>query len=211
MFAALVAGFFAFMNLIASKENKVSEFRQEWVNSLRNSISCYISSLTYLSTLYSHYAKASEPKKSKLDMARDVEDVYAKANESYNDIIFRVNENEKNKKAKEINSSFLTALQETRQFYNQNEFPEARKACDPLREATKPLLKLEWVRVKRGELNYRISKYFSILVLLTGLGSATLSAYLIWDSRNLKEPEKVTKQVPNKALQATPKSGAPEH
>ncbi|HDX8380284.1 TPA: hypothetical protein RQM98_002566 [Aeromonas salmonicida] len=48
MFAALVAGFFAFTNLVASKDNKISEFRQDWINSLRESISCYISSLTYL-------------------------------------------------------------------------------------------------------------------------------------------------------------------
>lgn len=210
MFAALVAGFFAFMNLIASKENKVSEFRQEWINSLRDSVSCYISSLTYLSTVYKHYFEIPEPKKNKLEMARDVEDIYAKVNESFNDIVFRINEDEKNKKGNEINTKFLATLYKTRDHYNKSELSEAREACDPLREATKPLLKYEWKRVKSGELNYKLSKYFSVLVLVVGLVSASLNAYMIWDINGIEKPKVEAKQEPNKSLQPTPKSGAAE-
>ncbi len=75
------------MNLVASKENKISEFRQDWINSLRDSISCYISSLTYLATLYKHHSERTADKKDKFEMARDVEEVYSKVNESYNDIV----------------------------------------------------------------------------------------------------------------------------
>ncbi len=188
MFAALVAGFFAFMNLVALKENKVSEFRQDWINSLRDSISCYISSLTYLSTLYMHHGEKNVDKKDKFDMARDIEEIYLKVNESYNDIVFRINENEKSKKGKRVNNEFLTALRKTREHHNKSQFTEARIACHDLRDKAKPLLKFEWKRVKNGELNYRISKYFSILVLLIGVISASLNAYLIWDA-NLKAVE----------------------
>lgn len=184
MFAALVAGFFAFMNLVALKENKVSEFRQDWINSLRESISCYVSSLTYLSTLYMHHSEKKVDKKDKFDMARDIEEIYLKVNESYNDIIFRINEDEKSKKGKRVNNEFLTALRKTREHYNKNEFAEARIACHDLRDKAKPLLKFEWKRVKNGELNYRISKYFSIIVLLIGVISASLNAYLIWDTNS---------------------------
>lgn len=180
MFTALIAGFFTFANLIASKENKVSEFRQEWINSLRDSISCYISSLTYLSTLYKHNSEMSDVKKDRFEMARGVEEVYSKVNESYNDIIFRINESERSKEGKSINGAFLTALHETRQHYNKNEFAKARAACDSLREATKPLLKLEWKRVKNGEINYRISKYLAILILVIGAAAASLNVYMIW-------------------------------
>lgn len=210
MFAALVAGFFAFMNLIASKENKVSEFRQDWINSLRDSISCYISSLTYLSTLYKHHSEQTGNKKDKFEIARDVEEIYSKVNVSYNDIIFRINDEEKDENEKIINDAFLTALHKTREHYNNNEFSEARAACDPLREASKPLLKYEWKRVKSGELNYRISKYFSIFALTVGVVSASANAYMIWDTNS--KPDQVThpKVEPNKALQPTPKSGAAE-
>ena len=184
MFAALVAGFFAFMNLVALKENKVSEFRQDWINSLRDSISCYVSSLTYLSTLYMHHGEKNVDKKDKFDMTRDIEEIYLKVNESYNDIVFRINENEKSKKGKRVNNEFLTALRKTREYYNKSQFTEARIACHDLRDKAKPLLKFEWKRVKNGELNYRISKYFSILVLLIGVISASLNAYLIWDANS---------------------------
>lgn len=156
MFAALVAGFFAFMNLVALKENKVSEFRQDWINSLRDSISCYVSSLTYLSTLYMHHGEKNVDKKDKFDMTRDIEEIYLKVNESYNDIVFRINE--KSKKGKRVNNEFLTALRKTREYYNKSQFTEARIACHDLRDKAKPLLKFEWKRVKNGELNYRISK-----------------------------------------------------
>jgi len=207
MFAALVAGFFAFMTLIASKENKVSEFRQDWINSLRDSVSCYVSSLAYLSILYKHHSERTGNKKDKFEMARDVEEIYSKVNESYNDIIFRINESEKSKKGKAINGAFLKALHKTREHYNKNELTEARTACDSLRDTAKPLLKFEWKRVKNGELNYRISKYFSIFVLFAGVTSASLNAYMIWDN-NLKPVELNPQKILTSGSKATQKSPA---
>ncbi|SEN35768.1 hypothetical protein [Nitrosomonas marina] len=197
MFAAIVAGFFAFMNLISSKEQKVSEFRQDWINCLRDSVSNYISSLTYLSTLYKHYTESTNPKKDKFEMARGVEDVYSKVNTSYNDIVFRINENEKNPKGRKINDRFLKALSVTRQHYNKSEFSKARNSCDELREATKPLLKFEWVRVKSGEQNYRIAKIVSIIVLIIGIVIAVLNAHLIWQYNNHQQAQN---SAPNKKL-----------
>ena len=202
MFAALVAGFFAFMNLIVSKEQKVSEFRQDWINSLRNSVSCYISSLTYLSSLYKHYSKKPKEEKDSFEMTKGVEKVYAKVNESYNDIIFRINENEKNREGKELNKAFLEALKNTREHYNKNDFSSARAACDPLRDATKPLLKFEWKRVKNGEPNYRYSKYFSIFVLGIGIFIATANAFFIWDFNSGNKPEQKLEQKPNKSFKS---------
>lgn len=180
MFAAIVAGFFAFMNLIASKEQKVSEFRQEWINSLRNSIASYISSLAYLSVLYKHHNDLEGDKKNKYEMARDIEDIYAKVNESYNDIIFRINDDEKDPKGKKLNGEFLTALSETRDKYNKSQFADARLACDTLREKTKPLLKFEWKRVKEGENNYKIAKRISIVILSFGILLSGANLYIIW-------------------------------
>jgi len=37
--AALIAGVFSYFNLVNSKEQKVSEFRQAWNNSLRSGLS----------------------------------------------------------------------------------------------------------------------------------------------------------------------------
>lgn len=201
MFAALIAGYFAFTNLVASKENKISEFRQDWINSLRDSIACYISSLTYLSTLYIHYSARPEDKRDKFEMTRDVEEIYAKVNESYNDIIFRINDREKRKKGKELNDTFLSALYKTREHYHKNELPEARSACESLREASKPLLKYEWKRVKAGELNYRISKYFAVIVLVSGLMAALSNSFYIWNVNS--DHAAVSEEKPNNSMQPT--------
>ena len=132
-------------------------------------------------------------------MARKVEDIYARVNESYNDIVFRVNEDEKDPEGKAIDDAFLKALNKTKEHDNKNEFAEARSACDPLRKTAKPLLKYEWMRVKKGEKNYRIAKCFSVAVLLIGAVSAISNAYMIWDT-NI--PDKVSetqqKEKPNK-------------
>ena len=44
MFAAIVGGFFSFVSLVSSKEQKVSEFRQEWIDGLRDDLSVFFSS-----------------------------------------------------------------------------------------------------------------------------------------------------------------------
>ncbi|HBZ2528766.1 TPA: hypothetical protein MG510_23905, partial [Klebsiella pneumoniae] len=36
--AALIAGFIAFIGMVIAKENKISEFRQEWIKELRGNI-----------------------------------------------------------------------------------------------------------------------------------------------------------------------------
>lgn len=205
MFAALIAGYFAFTNLVASKENKISEFRQEWINSLRNSIARYISSLTYLSTLYIHYSARPDENRDKFEMARDVEEVYARVNESYNDIIFRINDSEKNPEGRSLNEAFLSALYKTREHYRSNELVKARKACEQLREVSKPLLKHEWKRVKSGEINYRIAKYLAIFVLLSGLSAAFSNAYFIWVESNNYH---ASVDKPNKSMHPTANTSA---
>jgi len=98
--AAVIAGSFSYLNLITSKEQKVSEFRQAWIDSLRESIAQYISSLSYLSILYKHYSEKDDLDKDKFEMAKDVRDIYERTNETYNDIIFRINDNEKIQRGK---------------------------------------------------------------------------------------------------------------
>ncbi|ELN9002666.1 hypothetical protein RZT97_003527 [Vibrio cholerae] len=178
IFTAMIAGFFAFMNLISSKEQKVSEFRQDWINQLRDAISEYISSLSYLSILYKHHSEQDESKKkSKFDMAQSVDDTYSKLNKSYNDILFRVNPKEKNKKHTTINDEFLSALGETRDLYMKSDFLGAVKACDKLRDKTKPLLKYEWVRVKGGEPRFKFWKFFAVFILVTGFSLSLHCGY----------------------------------
>jgi predicted PurR-regulated permease PerM len=177
MFAAIIAGFFSLVSLISSKEQKVSEFRQEWINSLRESVSSYIASLSYMSTLYKHYLEQDIDKLNRFEMTKGVKEIYSTANKAYNDIVFRVNGNENKEHLREINNKFLSALEETRSLFNDNEFLKARTNCNKVRDYAKPLLKAEWERVKRGEPTYRYAKYFAASILALGILIFSFSSY----------------------------------
>ena len=184
--AAVIAGSFSFLNLITSKEQKVSEFRQNWIDALRSSISEYISSLSYISILYKHYSEKQEENKDKFEMAKGIEEIYAKVNKSYNDIIFRVNDKETDEKGKDLNDAFLAALKTTSEHFSKAKYMESFKSCDAVRDATKPLLKYEWERVKNGEPAYKNAKRISAIVLVTGLFIAILDfGYVIHQGRNI--------------------------
>lgn len=49
--AALVAGFFSVLSLIVSKEQKISEFRQQWIDSLRQELSDHMAAVVSLSSM----------------------------------------------------------------------------------------------------------------------------------------------------------------
>ena len=201
MFAAIVGGFFSLMNLVSSKEQKVSEFRQDWINSLRESISSYIASLYYLSTLYQHYIEQNPDKKNRFEMTKGVEETYSQVNKMYNDIIFRINENEKKPDLKKLNDDFLAALEESRDLFNKNRLEEVKVSCNKVRTYAKPLLKIEWERVKSGEPAYRYSKYFSVVILSVGISLFSYTSYKIIDTVLVgqSQTETVIKSKPNKS------------
>jgi hypothetical protein len=59
--AALIAGYFSFVTLINSKEQKTSEFRQNWIDSLRNDIAEFTSSVYFIKFYYQQGAKNTDP------------------------------------------------------------------------------------------------------------------------------------------------------
>ncbi|GLX87500.1 hypothetical protein Pfra02_00690 [Pseudomonas fragi] len=170
--AAVIAGSFSYLNLITAKENKVSEFRQQWIDSLRGSISEYLAAFSYISILYKHFSEKEDSSKDRFAMAKDVQDTYSKVNTSYNDIVLRINSSEDDPHSKKPNEKFLSALETTRELYNKSRYAEAFRSCDAVREAGKPLLKSEWKRVKRGEPSYNKAKMVALGALLTGLAAA---------------------------------------
>lgn len=199
MFAAIIGGFFSLMNLVSSKEQKVSEFRQIWIDSLRESISSYIASLYYLSMLYKHYIEQHPDKKDRFEMTKGVEETYSQVNKMYNDIIFRINDNETKPALKTLNDDFLSALEESRALFNENKLKEVKVSCNKIRAHAKPLLKNEWKRVKSGEPTYRYSKYFAITILAIGISIFSYSSYKMF-STVLASPSSV-EVVPQPEIQ----------
>lgn len=91
--AALIAGVISLLGLIISKEQKTSEFRQTWVDSLRTEITNYLTSFNAISdALLVTYARQS-------DKVKALGPLYSKFNESGYAITLRVNPEERRSKA----------------------------------------------------------------------------------------------------------------
>lgn len=159
--AALIAGYFSFVTLINSKEQKTSEFRQNWIDSLRNEISEFTSSIYFLKFYYQQGAKNSDP-----GFINGLKEIHNKYAASSTAILLRVNANEKDKYLKLVNDEFLRILSDILDLVNASRYDEAATRCNVLIEKAKPLLKEEWKRVKAGELSYKVIKYFSIVLFI---------------------------------------------
>jgi hypothetical protein len=191
IFAALIAGFFSYLNLIISKESKVSEFRQNWINELRSEIGEFAASVNALALLNRKIAKdmtsteflqASLPAVDKID-------------QSYTSITLRINKNEENKEHKQINEKFLSTLEEIRAAYKGGNHESARDLLVPLRDSAQPLLRYEWKRVKEGEKAYKHGKQIALVVLMSGILGG---AYIIYVISINTQPSATTKPVQDK-------------
>lgn len=168
IFAAFIAGLFSLFTLINNKEQKVSEFRQAWIDGLRKDISEMIASLYYIAYYVSTRNKENKPE------PKDIESSHKQYVASCASILTRINALDPDKKLNEINNTFLNALDEVQNEFNKNEYSYAADLTKKVLDASKPLLKEEWERVKAGEKAYRKTKLFAWIILLFGLILAVL-------------------------------------
>lgn len=181
--AALIAGYFSFVTLINSKEQKTSEFRQNWIDSLRKEISDFTASVYFLKFYYQQGAKNSDP-----EFINELKEVHNKYVASSTAILLRINANETNEYLKLVNDEFLRALSDILNSVNSSQYGEAANKCNYLIDKAKPLLKGEWKRVKSGELSYRILKYSSIaLFILAGACALKITITPAQDSQKINQ------------------------
>lgn len=177
LLAAFMTGIFSLFTLINNKEQKVSEFRQAWIDGLRNDITGLISALFYIS-YYNSTRTPNNPNE-----AKDIEDSHKQYVTSCASILTRVNSQDPDTKLKNINDNFLEILDEIQYKFNNSDYSGASLLSKELIEASKPLLKAEWERVKNGEKAYRKTKSFAWSLSLTGI--ILLAAFLFANHKAL--------------------------
>lgn len=168
--AALISGTIAFLNLIISKEQAVSEFRQRWIDALREEIADFLSAANSIS-VHSQVAFAKrESKEVPLEEALEpLHDPLGRLYATYHRIMLRLNPEEHKELSVRINvlenamSNPKVLVEPTTLGY---------MLADVNTEA-QSMLKMEWTRVKRGEATYRVVKLvsavlFGLAVLGTG-------------------------------------------
>ncbi len=205
--AALIAGAFSYFNLVSGKESKVSEFRQEWINALRQEVSVYVSrTLTHsrLGSYISSFPDTSDS--SRVDLVREHSRLHEEALTSYHSIHLRINSTETDLLAKKLNDDLLNALDTAARIHIGGLPEELEKSLQKLVKSTEPLLKHEWGRVKSGEPAYRSAKYVAVVVmciaLVLGLGGIGVIAVNAWDSKSALGS--VLPISPNAAIKKSP-------
>lgn len=164
--AAVIAGLVSLLGLIIGKEQKVSEFRQAWINDLRICMISYLSEINAICDLVRIEASGRPISQEKL-----VES-YKALNEANHGILLRVNREEEHPKA------LLAAMEafENAAASKATLTPQIIKDSErDFLAASEKLLKHEWNVVKRGEKTYFWSKWITIIVtiaLILLLGNA---------------------------------------
>ncbi len=147
--AAFIAGVVALLGLIISKEQKVSEFRQQWIDALRVDVSVFI---THLQCLYIH--RTEEQAKWGGDTREDFISLTAAAAR----VRLRLN-------PKEMESAaLLEFITKSMSAVKSISAAALKQASDDLVAATNVVLKQEWRRVRSGELTYRVTRWIVVLV-----------------------------------------------
>jgi hypothetical protein len=157
--AAVIAAAISLLGLIISKENKVSDFRQAWIDSLRAEVAAVI---THAHAVHGAYL-ARFPDNPVL--WQNVRDDFVKLNEAWAKIKLRLNP----KEASSI--AILRALQEHEGLFPSGATPDFSKlplADHKLLDVTQIVLKEEWRRVKFGEYFYRAVTVFAGSLVIGG-------------------------------------------
>ncbi|VVM43806.1 hypothetical protein PS623_00392 [Pseudomonas fluorescens] len=171
--AALLTGFFSYMNMVSSKENKVSEFRLSWLDGLRNEIAEYTSAVQELVRIQSRFTSGdfhSEKEKHALyiDWYKETREAFARAVENLSRIQLRLNPLHIQDKPDSPEAKLLSALKDAREASKDGDFERALELCNDIRVAAAPILKSTWDLVKDGEPGYRKTRKYAALTVAGG-------------------------------------------
>lgn len=174
--AAIVAGGIARANLIASKESKVSEFRQAWINALRDDLAALFSNTRTLARSVQEFRtpQSDEAEKFGIDKTK-ITVVRHGAAETYHRIRLRLNAAQDDHKELLLLLSAMMGAQHAYMLNKEGDVAEPIAAVETAASYAEKVLKAEWETVKLGERAYRDSlratKYtlagsFAVLALL---------------------------------------------
>jgi hypothetical protein len=195
--AAIVAGGIARANLIASKETKVSEFRQAWINALRDDLAALFSNTRTLARSVQEFRapQCDETEKFGIDKTK-ITVVRHGAAETYHRIRLRLNASQDDHKELLRLLSAMMGAQQAYMVDKEGDVAGPIAAVEKAASYAEGVLKTEWEAVKLGERAYRDSlratKYtlvgsFAVLaVLVVGL------PIYVYSSAGVREAKAVT-------------------
>jgi hypothetical protein len=171
--AAVVAGAVSFVVSVLSKEQKTSEFRQAWIDNLREDLANFASGVVVIHDMIQHRMSRGEDLKS-IESA-----VVTTAVADFKNIeiarlriLFRLNPLEHATLIERMNAIYNHTADE--EFGNPG---TAKRLISEFTGEAQRVLKSEWKRVKRGEPTFRATKWASILLVITAILVGAIYVY----------------------------------
>ena len=170
--AALIAAAITFLVAVFTKESKVSEFRQTWIDSLRNDLAQFAGIWWYLLNEFEQ-AKGQPGELDSRKLWETVRPEILKIEELQTRIELRLNPTEHCELIRQIHA--LVNIQE----FLGTPFVVSKAAIERFTTESQNVLKAEWRVVKKGEPTYRWIKRFSLLAVLLAI---SLLVWIAWNS-----------------------------
>jgi hypothetical protein len=175
--AALIAGAFSFVGLTLSKEQKTSEFRQAWIDGLREDLAAFFAGARAMAraTEEERAGTASDETSRAFSITGEkISSIRYQAAETRYRIQLRLNPKEA--AHKELMRLMQVAIDEQNSFFRgSGDMAKTLRAVDNAADFAPQVLKAEWERVKRGELAFRVARnwvapaVFVLSLLFVGL------------------------------------------
>lgn len=180
--AALIAAAFSFVNLTLNKERKTSEFRQAWIDGLREDLAAFFAGARAFARATEELKSAASASRAALPLAMSPEkisDIRYQAAETRYRIQLRLNLKEP--EHKELLRLMLVAADEQNKFLaDKSDVERTLQAIENAADYAPQILKAEWERVKRGELAFRLARnWIAPAIVLISL----LFVALVWVGR----------------------------
>ena len=158
--AALIAGVISLLGLVISKEQKVSDFRQAWIDALRSDIASLISHVNAIhGAIQAGFGGPGQ-------MWQHAREDFIGANSATANIRLRLNPSEE--QCKEV----LRLVSELERELAVGRMPDHARLDAVEHElvaSAQVLLKAEWMRVRKGEFVYRVAKAVATFAMLAGV------------------------------------------
>ncbi|EIN6343187.1 hypothetical protein LPQ31_004639 [Vibrio parahaemolyticus] len=166
--AAWLTAAFAFFTLINTKHSKTSEFRQQWIDKLREEISTFLSTVLHMCSI-STQINNTENGELKIKLQGERDKFYQTVMQQQLSIRLKINKGDKNKQLRRLNILLLAWLNDVSALADQNDYDGCRRCAAEAQETASEILKLEWERVKAGEKAYRYTILTCVPLLVIGL------------------------------------------
>jgi hypothetical protein len=173
--AAIITGVVSFLSLITSKEQSVSEHRQQWIDALRKDIAIIVGRVIAI-----HAESIIKQKDDQNELAARVKADFTGFNRVIVRIRLRLNPNEATGKEGPATRAVLTALDELESIFGSAKprFDLLQPLIKTLVDNSQVILKENWNRVRDGEPIYQKAKRNTWIAVKVFAGLGVVGAIL---------------------------------